>query len=176
MRTYEDIMPCKDLLCNAARSAERGSQAAGKMTAAAHIRCPVPLHICRIIRMGRPRLQRKIVIISGARIRIRDPDADRKTGRFPVKNAGNKLRNVRLFPRSRKRIPTALPPFHEPHQRVRINGFAGRKSLNERADAVSVRLSEDRNAKPLAKTRCHKPSNYNNIAQSEISAIPPSRR
>ena len=155
MRTYVNLMPFQDLLCNPARRAERRSQASGKMPAPAHIRSTVPLDKRGIIRVGRARIHCKIVIISGPCIRVGNPDTNRKAVGFPVQNSGYKFRNIRFLSRSGKRIPPALTPFHKPHHLIKINGLTGRKSLNQRTDPGSVGLTKNRNAQPFTKAGCH---------------------
>ena len=98
MRTDVDSAAFQHLNRDPAGSTERCCQPAGKMPAAAHIRMTVPLHIGAVIRMRGARFECKIVIISGARIGICDPDANWESGRFVFKYTRNKFRYIGFFP------------------------------------------------------------------------------
>ena len=155
MRTHMDIPAAEHLLCDAARRTDRRGQSAGKMPAAAHIRHAAPLDKRGVIRVRGARFIAQLAVIAGARVCVFDSDAEGKAVGFSVGHTGDKLRDIRLFAAGGHGVIAALPPLHKLHERVRINRKACGQSLDQCADAVSVRFTVDRNAQALAKTRSH---------------------
>ncbi|MPM85543.1 hypothetical protein SDC9_132624 [bioreactor metagenome] len=80
MRADKDVLPRENLLCDAARDAQRRGQPAGKMPAAAHVRLPVPFEKRRVVRVPGARFVRKLGIIAGSRVAVFNDRAERASG------------------------------------------------------------------------------------------------
>ena len=141
-----DAAPLQNLAADRAGKHQGGSQASGKMTAAADVVEAVIMQIGGIIGMPGARHIQQIAVVLGPGVGVFNYGAERSAGCGVVEKTAHHLWKIALLARGRGLVLPRRAAFHLREDRIHIDRFPGRQAVDHNADGNAMAFPKDGNA------------------------------